>query len=203
MSSPPVNVPRWTPSPSPSRPIWARGAGGESLFPFSSSPSPPPPTAHHGINANYSETDDPAAELEMNRVPRSGEARGGVSLTWENLSVTVGDGRDGQVTILSGLTGFARPGEALAIMGPSGCGKSTLLNTLAGNSTFFQKEFFFLSFFSLCLAWALNSQFPPKNYTLTIFKYQILDLRIDILSSISNECITKTYLPKWYIDYSE
>lgn len=169
MSSPPVNVPRWTPSPSPSRPIWARGAGGESLFPFSSSPSPPPPTAHHGINANYSETDDPAAELEMNRVPRSGEARGGVSLTWENLSVTVGDGRDGQVTILSGLTGFARPGEALAIMGPSGCGKSTLLNTLAGNSTFFQKEFFFSFFFLALLGLSLEFSISSKELYINNF----------------------------------
>ncbi|PNX61639.1 ABC transporter G family member 11-like protein, partial [Trifolium pratense] len=35
-------------------------------------------------------------------------------------------------SILDGLTGYAKPGQLLAIMGPSGCGKSTLLDALAG-----------------------------------------------------------------------
>nr|KJB32079.1 hypothetical protein B456_005G221800 [Gossypium raimondii] len=52
----------------------------------------------------------------------------GVLLTWDNLSVTVAGGRP----ILQGMTGYARPGEPLAIMGPSGCGKSTLLDTITG-----------------------------------------------------------------------
>nr|XP_016487178.1 PREDICTED: ABC transporter G family member 11-like isoform X2 [Nicotiana tabacum] len=52
---------------------------------------------------------------------------GGVFLTWENLCVKSGD-----KAILQGLTGYARPGELLAIMGPSGSGKSTLLNAIAG-----------------------------------------------------------------------
>ncbi|CAI0422234.1 unnamed protein product [Linum tenue] len=56
-------------------------------------------------------------------------ADGGVSVTWKDLYVTVGGGR---LTILEGLTGYAEPGEVLAIMGPSGCGKSTLLDALAG-----------------------------------------------------------------------
>ncbi|XP_050371789.1 ABC transporter G family member 1-like [Argentina anserina] len=57
---------------------------------------------------------------------------GSVSLVWEDLWVGVTNGRSGQRMILQGLTGFAQPGEVLAIMGPSGCGKSTLLDALAG-----------------------------------------------------------------------
>ncbi|OWM63616.1 hypothetical protein CDL15_Pgr008159 [Punica granatum] len=56
---------------------------------------------------------------------------GGVYITWEDLGVTVSNGRKGSKPILQGLTGYARPGELLAIMGPSGCGKSTLLDALA------------------------------------------------------------------------
>lgn len=59
----------------------------------------------------------------------------GAYLTWEELTVTVSGGKEGPKSILQDLTGYARPGEVLAIMGPSGCGKSTLLDALAGNST--------------------------------------------------------------------
>lgn len=56
----------------------------------------------------------------------------GMYLTWEDLQVTVPNGRKGRKPILKALTGYAQPGKLLAIMGPSGCGKSTLLDALAG-----------------------------------------------------------------------
>jgi ABC-type glutathione transport system ATPase component len=58
-------------------------------------------------------------------------------LTWEDVRVTVASGRPpgaSDVRILDGISGYARPGEVLAIMGPSGGGKTTLLHTLAGAS---------------------------------------------------------------------
>lgn len=56
----------------------------------------------------------------------------GMFLTWKDLRVTVPDKRNGTHAILQGLTGYAGPGQMLAIMGPSGCGKSTLLDALGG-----------------------------------------------------------------------
>lgn len=62
--------------------------------------------------------------------------REGVFLTWRELWVTVAHGKRGRarLPILQGVTGYAEPGEVLAIMGPSGSGKSTLLDSLAGIS---------------------------------------------------------------------
>lgn len=75
----------------------------------------------------------------------------GAYLTWEELTVTVSGGKKGPKSILQDLTGYARPGEVLAIMGPSGCGKSTLLDALAGNSTDFLTFLIFQYFFNVSL----------------------------------------------------
>ncbi|KAK2437323.1 ABC transporter G family member [Trifolium repens] len=58
----------------------------------------------------------------------------GICLTWKDIWVNTisSNGKNGSKSILQGLTGYAKPGQLLAIMGPSGCGKSTLLDTLAG-----------------------------------------------------------------------
>ncbi|KAK7368812.1 hypothetical protein VNO80_10842 [Phaseolus coccineus] len=69
-------------------------------------------------------------EEERNTSTKTKEER--IFLTWEDLQVTVPNGRKGRKPILKGLTGYAKPGQLLAVMGPSGCGKSTLLDALAG-----------------------------------------------------------------------
>ena len=73
-----------------------------------------------------------ATPIEMEAINNSKEYHEGVFITWEDVWVTASNGRKGSKSILEGVTGYARPGQLLAIMGPSGCGKSTLLDALAG-----------------------------------------------------------------------
>ncbi|XP_065011503.1 ABC transporter G family member 1-like [Musa acuminata AAA Group] len=114
----PSSVPRWTPSPSSTRPLRspARLADVDdaAFFPFGASSFTPPHLHSMGEVENDRSVDQ------------------GVFLTWEDLWVSAPGRKGGHVSILCGITGFARPGEVLAMMGPSGCGKSTLLDALAG-----------------------------------------------------------------------
>ncbi|KAJ4951422.1 hypothetical protein NE237_028254 [Protea cynaroides] len=169
MSSPVNNIPRWTPSPSPTKSPnheppptntevrdegdsemvsfasdserFNTSFGSVELFPFSTSfPNPeisqPDEYMTHKVKTPAIFQVDQMRTSSLRNQNQGGSEDllngNGVYLTWEDLWVTVSNGKGGTRAILQGLTGYAQPGELLAIMGPSGCGKSTLLDTLAG-----------------------------------------------------------------------
>ncbi|KAL5054548.1 hypothetical protein RYX36_035230 [Vicia faba] len=70
--------------------------------------------------------------IASKRMNNGGEENKGICLSWKDLWVTVSGSKNQSKSILEGLTGYAKPGQVLAIMGPSGSGKSTLLDALAG-----------------------------------------------------------------------
>lgn len=151
-------LPGWAPTPSPTRPLRVSSTGQTAMSSSSGSSSwalcrsfigsvyppwrrstPPPPAA--GDRPANAEDDHRCGSHPLDCLGAGGgcslpeEAGREVFLTWEDLSVTAASsGRAKATVILDKISGYARPGEVLALMGPSGCGKTTLLDALAGKS---------------------------------------------------------------------
>ncbi|KAH7434945.1 hypothetical protein KP509_06G041600 [Ceratopteris richardii] len=64
--------------------------------------------------------------------PIAQKSDGSAWLTWKDLTVCVSNAQGETHVVLDGISGYAEPGQMMAVMGPSGSGKSTLLDALAG-----------------------------------------------------------------------
>lgn len=116
--------------------VMSRGNGfvlypGQQQQQQSPSPLTRPPAASGTKLDNVSLLSHGTGGVAANELQRDNCAR----LTWSDLRVTVHNAKGEHQTVLHGASGYAEPGEMLAIMGPSGSGKSTLLDSLAGNVT--------------------------------------------------------------------
>ncbi|KAL6225156.1 hypothetical protein ACLB2K_004008 [Fragaria x ananassa] len=134
-SSSPANIPRWAPSPSPSRSllspvedprieaspdhndyesakdgISSSSSSMDRIFPFS-----------NGFNGTITSTStvsvvEKSVELAKGAYVRSRSGTMRVSLTWEDLWVGVSDRKGGHKMILQGLTGFAQPARKIYVL---------------------------------------------------------------------------------------
>ena len=81
------------------------------------------------VSLDQNESPKPCESNSLIVVPQS-LCKNRLLLTWKDINYSVTT--KGKFTqILKGLSGFAKPGEVLAIMGSSGCGKTSLLNVLS------------------------------------------------------------------------
>ena len=65
----------------------------------------------------------------LRRLPRS-PRKNRLLLTWKSINYSVTT-KGKSTQILKGVSGFAKPGEVLAVMGTSGSGKTSLLSILS------------------------------------------------------------------------
>ncbi|XBI99063.1 hypothetical protein VPH35_019218 [Triticum aestivum] len=123
-------LPRWAPTPSPTRPLQSTTSSSTARVSWRGwSAWPSSPIFFPRCLSNSEPWEASPADGVVDNV-EPGVA--GVFLKWRDLSVTVINGRRGHAVILDGLSGYARPGEVLALMGPSGYGKTVKLPNMKG-----------------------------------------------------------------------